>query len=381
MHSLQRFFLFCSGSNESILKRAPSDVNKYAGIGATIFFTGVFACIAAGFALYSVFHNYFVSIFFGMIWGLMIFNLDRYIVSTMNKKGHFFRDFMTATPRLILAVIIAIVIAKPLELKIFQSEIHAELIAMEQEKFKTQEALVAERFEPQIEVLNGEIAGLKEEITEKELVRNNLESEAIAEADGTGGSMRRNLGPIYRTKRAAADKAEEELAAVLATNTPIINDKLTQITELQTQAKDEIASLERMPLNGFAAQLEALSRVARESNAIFIASIFIMLLFIAIETAPIFVKLITPRSPYEYVLDKHEYQFAMNHKERTSLLKNVTTNKIQFDTDTGQYKTRLAVKAEKEIAEKLIQEEIEKVKGQPLSWRELLKKGNLFGAG
>lgn len=87
---LQRFFIFCSGADTDILEECSSGENtKYAGIGATVFFTAVMATIAASFALYTVFDNLFTAIFFGIIWGMLIFNLDRFIVSTLKKKGEF----------------------------------------------------------------------------------------------------------------------------------------------------------------------------------------------------------------------------------------------------------------------------------------------------
>ena len=42
------------------------------------FFTALMAFITSGYALYTVFDNLFTAIFFGLIWGLLIFNLDRY---------------------------------------------------------------------------------------------------------------------------------------------------------------------------------------------------------------------------------------------------------------------------------------------------------------
>jgi len=87
MKSLKGLFIFCTGANRSILKRTPTEINKYVGIGATIFFTGVFAAIAAGFALYTVFESYYLVVPVALLWGLMIFNLDLFIVSTMKKKG------------------------------------------------------------------------------------------------------------------------------------------------------------------------------------------------------------------------------------------------------------------------------------------------------
>ena len=123
MEKLKQFFWVCSGVHIPLLKKSEVESSKYAGIGATIFFTGIFAAVAASYALYTVFDNGWIATAFGMVWGLMIFNLDRYIVSSMRKEGNTLREFKTALPRIILAVLISIVIAKPLEMKIFEKEI------------------------------------------------------------------------------------------------------------------------------------------------------------------------------------------------------------------------------------------------------------------
>ena len=82
------------------------------------------ASLAGSYALYTVFDNIYSAIFFGFVWGLLIFNLDRFIVSTIRKKENFRSEFIQVVPRLLLATIIAIVISKPLELKIFEKEIN-----------------------------------------------------------------------------------------------------------------------------------------------------------------------------------------------------------------------------------------------------------------
>ena len=123
MDKLKYFFWLCSGANRPLLEKCPTEGSKYVGIGATIFFTGIFAALAAAYALYTVFENYLIAGLFGLIWGLMIFNLDRYIVSSMRKEGNSRKEFYTALPRIILAVLISLVIAKPLEMKIFEKEI------------------------------------------------------------------------------------------------------------------------------------------------------------------------------------------------------------------------------------------------------------------
>lgn len=380
MNAIKNFFLSCAGINRSILKRTPTEVNKYVGIGATIFFTGVFAAIAAGFALITIFDSIWLVTPIALLWGLMIFNLDRFIVSTMKKKGVFWRDFANASPRIVLAVIISIVIAKPMELKIFESEIEAELVKMEQETFKVQDELVKSRYTASIDTLNTEIAVLKSEIITKQTDRDSLVAAANMEADGTGGSMQRNLGPIYATKRAAADKVQSELDQLLATNNSLIESKQQNINNLNTSMQSDLDDLNRVSMSGFAARLEGLERAGHRSSAIYWANIFVMLLFIAIESAPVLTKLIIERSPYDYVLDKHEHAFAMNHRAITSKQTNLVMNEANFEKEIAAYKTNLAVNAEKEIAKEEIRKRVEELKQKARLTPDFLKRSSLFGA-
>src|SRR5688572_16203399 len=147
MQKVTSLFLQASGADLKILEQCPSEKSKYTGIGATIFFTGLFAAMAAAYALFTVFDSYWISIGLGILWGLMIFNLDRYIVSSMRKEARFSREFLTAFPRIVLALVISLVIAKPLELKIFAKEIEPELVVMEQQTYAKQEAESKSRFE------------------------------------------------------------------------------------------------------------------------------------------------------------------------------------------------------------------------------------------
>lgn len=379
MNGITRFFLICSGANLSILKRTPTEINKYVGIGATIFFTGVFAAIAAGYALSTLFDNYFLIVPIALLWGVMIFNLDRFIVSTMKKKGSFWKDFASATPRLVLACLIAIVIAKPLELKIFETEIQAELVKMEQEQFKIQDDLVNARYTASIDSLESDITLLKSEVDQKKEERDLLVNEAIKEADGTGGSMQRNLGPIYKTKKAAADNVQVELDELEATNLALIQDKRDQIKELDVANAADKDALDRVALSGFAARMEGLERASDRSSAIYWATIFITLLFLAIETAPVFTKLILGRSPYDYYLDQHEHRFAMNHMQATSRLESAITNEARFDRETIRAKTKIAIESEAELAQEAFKRKVEELKGRTDVTRGVLKDGIVFG--
>lgn len=377
MNKVKRFLLSCSGVDQQILSTCPTDENKYIGIGGTVLFTGLLAFFSAGYAIYTVFDNYFFAIAFGLIWGLMIFNLDRYIVSSMKSRGSFGRDFIVAFPRLILAVLLALVISKPLELKIFQKEINAELVSMEQEVYKEQETKLKSRFTDQIAGYQKELSGLQAELETLAAKRDTLNLMAIQEADGTGGSGKKNLGPIYRIKKAKADEAQAEYDAGNARIMPLIAEKQEAIRQTDSLMQAGITSLERSSFGGMAARMEALQRLGERSKAIFFANIFIILLFIAIETAPIFVKLISPRSPYDYLLHQHEHVFEMDNLEKVSLLRNATQNKVEFDTATGVYRTRKEIEVEKELTDVYLQNKKEALKNKPLEWMLPYVKGKI----
>lgn len=307
MRQLKMFFWQCAGVHQPVLKNCPSESSKYAGIGATIFFTGIFAALAGGYALYTVFDNYWVATLFGLLWGLMIFNLDRFIVSSMRKNGNPQREWLMAAPRLALAIIISIVIAKPLELKIFEKEVNSEITHMIQEDLLAQELAIKGRHLESKEILATEIASLKAEITDKTQTRDDLRKLAQQEADGTGGSKKRNPGPIYHIKKADADRVDMELSELTITNQQRIKEKQLALSSIEQEETAELDEIAKSQLTGLASRIEALDRLTHKSQAIAWAHWFIMLLFLAVETAPIFVKLISSRGPYDFVLKKEEY--------------------------------------------------------------------------
>ena len=164
---MKRFFWFCSGANTQILENCPeSEQTKFVGVGATVFFTALLASISGGYALFTVFEQWIPAFIFGIVWGLCIFNLDRFIVSTLKKNGSFWSEFRQASPRIILALIIAIVISKPIELKVFEKEINQTLDKKKGELALEQFKLTDKKF-TEIDSLKNEVAKLKNEVNLK----------------------------------------------------------------------------------------------------------------------------------------------------------------------------------------------------------------------
>ena len=293
----------CSGADTDILESSSkAEQIKYAGIGGTVFFTAVMAFIASSYALHTVFDNYFIAIIFGVIWGLLIFNLDRFIVSTIKKSNSKWKEFWQATPRIILAIIIAIVIAKPLEMKIFEKEINQVLLTQKNDLTLANKAQIADQFTPEINTIQSEIAQLKQEVELKEIETNELYSTYISEAEGTAGTKLLGKGPVYKEKREKHDATLTELQQLKTDNKLKISDKEEQIASLLTQQKNQETTTQPIidGFDGLMARINALNELP------WIPSFFIFLLFLAIETSPIFAKLVAPKGEYDFKIQDIE---------------------------------------------------------------------------
>ncbi|GAA4434790.1 DUF4407 domain-containing protein [Ravibacter arvi] len=374
MKSFRDFFWFCSGVNRSILMRCPSESEKYAGIGATVFFTGVLASLSAGYALFTVFENIWIAAFFGLVWGMMIFNLDRYIVSSLVKTGKFWSEFKMVLPRLGLAVLLAVVISKPLELKIFEKEINRKLdVRKSEEMIRTREAI--RKGLPEFAETEGKIAALKQEIADKTRFRDEKQQEYDFERFGTKTTGTTGIAGIGTNAR----KKEQQL-----------NDAQRDLTETETRVHGQIAVLENQILelrkkedqvvvqqkvsidhyDGFAARIEALGALTAESNAMYLANIFLVLLFIAIEIAPIFVKFISSRGPYDELLEAHEQELKIYKEEKVAKNRQRSEARLLRFADEEKYQTEEKVSRAQRIRRKFAAAEDELLDETIQHWKE-----------
>ena len=346
---LKQFFIICSGSDTDILNDCSiGEQNKYAGIGATVFFTAIMAFIASSYALYTVFDNLLTSIFFGLIWGLLIFNLDRYIVSTIKKRDHIIDEIIQASPRILLAVIIAIVIAKPLELKIFEKEINQVLLEQKNDLTLANKDQIAQQYSPKIETLNNNIVALQNQIDTKEAEVNDLYATYIAEAEGREGTLLLGKGPVYKEKRDKHDAILTELQQLKIDNKEKIATAQTQITQLENEYNSQVTTSQPIIDNfdGLMARVNALGKLP------WLPSFFIFLLFLAIETSPIFAKLLSPKGEYDIKLFDSESELKtwsqQNSHQRNVLLNadNAINDRVYGDISTEEelyaYKKKMA---------------------------------------
>jgi len=332
MDALTRFFWFCSGVHQPTLEKHPTEHNKYVGIGATIFFTGLFAALSGGYAMYFVFKGdkaaVLFSLFFGLLWGLAIFNMDRYIVSSINKNSSSAKQIAQATPRILLAIMIGMVISRPLELKIFDKEIRERLkvsyLNNQRSKIDTLNKVFNNKYTIEINKLNEGKAQRDSLANGIKADRQKLNYEVFGtKTEETSGVM--GYGPYAKRKEEelrqrqqnldslnAEVKRSEDFVASRKEFDGLLSEKLYTGKEL-----DSLSSIA-----GFADRNWALGQLSfntdgtRDTTTALAVS-FIGLLFIFFECLPVFVKMMSARGPYDRSVENLETsQVHTSEKDR-----------------------------------------------------------------
>ncbi len=374
MNNLKNFFWFCSGANQNLLKRCPTESSKYVGIGATVFFTGVLAAVSSGYALYTVFESFWGSFFFGLVWGGMIFNLDRFIVCSMKKRGDFWQEFKVAIPRLFLAILLALVISKPLELKIFEKEINRKIDSKKSEETIKAKTAINNGF-PEITELEKKIEALKSEIVTKETYRNQKQQEYDFERFGkktAGTTGIPGIGTNALKKEIQLNEAETDLKQTVSRNQPKIDQYEIDIKQLYLSRDTEFSKQKPNidKYDGLAARIDALGVLSSESIAMNLANIFLILLFIAIETSPIFVKLISAKGPYDDLLEKHEHSIENFKIEQMSKLNQKTNARLEIVIQSGNNAVREELEGNRNLMKRIIDAETELAQEMINQWKE-----------
>lgn len=363
MKKITRFFWFCSGAHVGTLKKYPIEHNKYVGIGATIFFTALFASLSGGYAMYFVFAGndlaVVLAILFGLIWGTAIFNLDRYIVSSIDKQGTTNQQILQASPRILLAIMIGIVISRPLELKIFDKEIRQKLksayLKGQHRKIDTLQKTYSEKYAMEL----GKNKDLKKEkdSLEKDINRSRYQLNQEVFGDKTNQTSGiEGYGTYAKQKQSVLQEKEERLKQVTG-NLGQMDNYLSQRKEFEGLSgtrmfnPHELDSLSNVA--GFSDRNWALGQLTYNENGTrdldtYLAISFIGYLFILFECLPVFVKLMSPKGPYDVAISKvteSDIHFAEKDKERDM----EATNRLfdhNLDTDVDRKKRIISAQSE-----------------------------------
>src|SRR5690348_5759205 len=96
-----------AGGQPDILRDARTDRIRYAAMGGVLLTTAGVAGVSAGFALNTaVGLTTGVAVTAGILWAVVILNLDRMLIVSMTRQSGWLRNTMMVIPRILLAVVI-----------------------------------------------------------------------------------------------------------------------------------------------------------------------------------------------------------------------------------------------------------------------------------
>lgn len=314
------FMWWCSGAVIEILERQPTEKNKFVGMGFTIFGTYLLATASGIFAFNYIFKDIGLALILGCAYGAIIFNLDRYITSSMRKHGNdefepfwyekmgmFIQsELLPAIPRLAFAIIIGIAISKPLELKMFETEILKQLDKETYDNLKSKE----ERYRVEFNELREKrqtVETLTTEIESKYAELTKLRQGYIGELDGTGGSGKVGKSLIASEKEEIYEEVKRDYERIESINKQRIELLESEIATISKSVNERYeAYVKQQSDYGFLDYIGALNHLThqKENSAMRSANILIIVLIALLESAPIMVKLISPRGPYDAELNR-----------------------------------------------------------------------------
>lgn len=335
-HWFTRFLWWCAGADAVILRNCPmNDRVKYAGIGGVVFCTGLLAAVSGGFAFYTIFapkgdavhdatihwNSVLSSGIFGFIWGMIILNLDRFIVSSTGKGDG--KDSISwgevgkALPRIIIALILGFAISAPLEVRILKSEIDANLQKV-QEEYKMELDLQTDtninvqivRYEEKIALVEAKIKEFEDNFEKRRLELADqykvLEYEAEGRnADGSPSDRAAGRGPAWRDKKENLDRQKAAFEQMIEEKKPELENLKGDRDKLHEQIDELDASRQQKKEDNYvvAHQLDGLLKRIQISHEIGgIIPWVILLVFLCIEMGPIFFKMMMTKGVYDYMV-------------------------------------------------------------------------------
>lgn len=385
----KKFLWNCAGGDRFLLERATySDQVKYMCLGGIVVSTGMLASLAGGYAFYTIFAPKVANVLdkqkmakqvlevgtdistliyaaiFGLIWGLIIFNIDRFIVAATGKGDGTdkitWQELKTAIPRIIMGAIIAITISKPVEIRMFKSEIDAKLAKYQSQKKDEAIKNATLKYDNTIgeaknkmKVIDGKISDLEQQV---KMLEEQIKREITGE-NKNGGGFGKRAEELERQKKGILSRISElketqdfkDLQIELK-NARIVRDNDRNDAELKAGAEDGL--LRRIQLSD-----EIASERADGTKGFPWITMFITLLFLAIELTPVFFKMMLIKSPYDYIKDNLEEELrAQNgievkydyYKDKKGLERHLIIN---HDADNLVYEKSQLSKIQKELTD------------------------------
>lgn len=312
-----RFLWFCGGGEVSILSRpeCATERTKYAALGVMTLSLAILAALSAGYVTTLVFNSISIAVFTALIWGMIIFSVNRYFYNVSKDARGVRRHLNVMLPWLLITVLISFLIAKPITIRLFERELKSRIAINNIELNRTLLADVAS--DPEINRLQAENDSLKRELEGLVRRREQLQTQLLAEAAGTGSGSRTGQvgeGPVYRVLKSQLDQVTSELEEQRRRVDPMIEANNRRIDLIRQRWDRTFESQEVPSSSGLLSYIEALGQLSQSNRAVTVADWSITLLFILLGISPVLMQLLSERGPYGYILERVEREVVLREQ-------------------------------------------------------------------
>ncbi len=338
---IRRALWFSAGGDIKLLERCPhSERVKYEGLGGVVMATAILAFFSGFFAMYTVFGPIqsiattqdldtvavIKSLVVATIWALIIFNLDRFIITS---TGHgdgteeiTGKELLQGIPRLVMAVVIGLSISAPLEIRVMKTEIDAQLLKNQRVYVEEETPKKVKEFEEGVQRVELE----KNEAT-TELQKNTNDVDALTQAitkldNEIALETNTGVGPKFKVRTDSLLAKKNERAEFINNTASRVQelkikfDKLNdQKTDLNNKKESKIQEIiqESLRQDGIATRIKAAHEISPT------VSLALTLLLVIIEITPIFIKMMLIRGPYDYLTDNQNQIILAKYAIETRL--------------------------------------------------------------
>lgn len=308
LNSLQKLLIWSAGADQEILSQEScrTERYKYESIGTTVILTAIMAFCSGGYALFTVFGSLTISISLGFIWGSIIFNLDRFFILTasQNKSSSKLQFWVGAATRLSIAILLGFIVAKPLELRLFESEINQKI--SQQRREREREESRKDQDTPdvkRINKINEEIDNLTREKNQASDALQKARIDAIEEIKGKGVTGKPGVGTIAKERQKNVETIEKSVTFLDSRIQDLLKEKNNLIKQ-QSILSVKTPQKKEWQEGSLLDRISALEALSKDDPAIAITNKLITLLLIIIEIAPVLVKILSKEGLYEKLLEK-----------------------------------------------------------------------------
>ena len=362
---LRKLVLALSGADEDVLELVPSERARFESLGWAILITSCMAVVSMWFALSSALGiNGILAIPVALFWGLVIMGIDRWLITSMPIDGG--RKFAMAVPRVLLAILLGTLISTPLVLRIFQSEIDAQMAKMQQSNYNTflqqqQQSQVDKQVatyndelqqlntvinsrgaqtgnnaaDPELVAYNNQLTQLEGQLNHWTALKGQYYTDYTCQLYGGANCPKKGAGPAFKLSHQNYLNASNQVASYQAqighvqaeiqqrdqflsstsaasqtqryqealTQRPIVQQEYDTAVQRRNQLQASYYAQEQAA-HGILMRLEALSQLSTGNPTVSGARFLLFLLFLVIECLPVTVKLLQRPGQYEAAMQR-----------------------------------------------------------------------------